>query len=235
MVFFDKLMRWLKSLQRTDASLGLPARSTLHINAIIVSHFDLDHYHGLTKVLTSDKFTVGRIYHNGLPRYGDNANKGLNLDSVTHHSDDTRSISTDFRGIDSTRQLVSSGLLFTDRGNDNKFSKFLQTAIKTHDSGRFDDIDLLVKRKPDNSHPTLSNTGSDMTFEAPAPAITKPSEAIRLPAFPDPHDVTDSNPQPTPSGSHTINGNSVVLWLIYGNTMFLFGDDLNQPAQAYLG
>ncbi len=227
-------MKRLKSLQRADAALDLPARTTLHINAIIVSHFDLDHYQGLIKALAFDKFTVGKIYHNGLPRYGDNADKDLNLGSVIHHSDGTRSISTDFRDIDSARQLVSSGLLLTDKGNDNKFSKFLQAAIKAHDSGRLDYLELLVRRKPDNSHPILSDTGPDMSFEVLAPVTTKPSGAIRLPAFPDPHDVTDSNPQPTPSESHTINGNSVVLRLIYGNTTFLFGGDLNQPAQAYL-
>lgn len=74
-----------------------------------------------------------------------------------------------------------------------------------------------------------------MTFEVLAPVTTKPTGAIRLPAFPDPHDVSKSNPQPAPSESHTINGNSVVLRLIYGDTTFLFGGDLNQPAQAYLG
>jgi len=98
-------MRRLKSLQRADSSLGLPARTTLHINAIIVSHFDLDHYQGLNKILASDKFVVGKIYHNGLPRYSDNAQKDLNLGSITRHSVGTRSISTDFRGIDSARQL----------------------------------------------------------------------------------------------------------------------------------
>ena len=131
-------------------------------------------------------------------------------------------------------QRVNSGLLLTDKGNGNKFSKFLQAAIKAHDSGRLGDIELLVRRKPDSSHPTLSDAVPEMTFEILAPVTTKPTGAIRLPAFPDPHDVTDSNPQPTPSESHTVNGNSVVLRLIYGNTTFLFGGDLNQPAQAYL-
>lgn len=122
--FFDELMKRLNSLQRADAVLGLLIRTTLDINPIIVSHFDLDHYQGLNKVVAPDKFNVRKIYHNGLPRYGDNAQKDLNLGSVIHHADGTRSINTDFRGIDSARQLVSSGLLLTDKGNDNKFSTF---------------------------------------------------------------------------------------------------------------
>lgn len=233
--FFNELMKRLKNLQRADAVLGLPARSTLHINAIVVSHFDLDHYQGLTKVLASNKFTVGKIYHNGLPRYGDNANKNLNLGSIARHSNGSRSISTDLRDLDSARKLVNSNLLLTNKGNHNKFSKFLQAAIKAHDSGRLEGMDLLARRKPGNVHPTLSDTGPDMSFEILAPVTTKPSGAIRLPAFPDPHNATRRNPQPTPSESHTINGNSVVLRLVYGDTTFLFGGDLNQPAQAYLG
>ena len=232
--FYNELVKRLKGLQRADAAVGLTVRKALHINAIIVSHFDLDHYQGLTKVLASNKFTVGTIYHNGLPRYGDDADKDLNLGNVTHHSDGTRSISTDFRGIDSARQLVDSDILLTKSGNDNKFSKFLQAAIKSHDAGRLNKMEMLVRRNPNNAHPILPGTGPDMTFEVLAPLTTKTSGAIRLPAFPNPHSVTASNPHPSPSESHTINGNSIVLRLIYRDTTFLFGGDLNQPAQAYL-
>lgn len=232
--FFSELMRRLKSLQRADTAAGLPPRSSLHINAIVVSHFDLDHYFGLTKVLASEKFTVGTLYHNGLPRYGNSAQKDLNLGNVTKHSDDTCSISSDLRDISSAHQLVHSGVLLTDKGNDNKFSQFLQAVISAHDAGRLDDMQRLVRRKPDDPHPVLKNTGPDMRFEVLGPVTTKPSGTIRLRAFPDPHDVSASNPHPTPSESHSINGNSIVLKLIYGDTKFLFGGDLNQPAQVYL-
>lgn len=233
--FFNELMKRLKSLQRADAALGLPKRKTLRINAIIVSHFDLDHYQGLTKVLASEKFTVGRIYHNGLPRYGEIADKDLNLGTVTRHADGTRSITTDFRGIASARKLVASGLLVTKKGNDNRFSKFLQAAIGAHEAGRLGGIEMLVRRKTDTEHPILSDTGPDMAFEVLAPVTTKPAGAIKLRAFHDPHDVTKKNPLPSVTESHTINGNSIVLRLKYGDTTFLFGGDLNQPAQEYLG
>jgi hypothetical protein len=55
-----------------------------------------------------------------------------------------------------------------------------------------------------------------------------------LPAFPNPHNLVPGNPPPKASESHTVNGNSLVLRLKYGNRSFLFGGDLNQPAQAYL-
>lgn len=63
---------------------------------------------------------------------------------------------------------------------------------------------------------------------------TRPAGAVRLPCFPDPHDVTPNNQNPSPSKSHTINGNSIVLRLEYKNVGFLFDGDLNQPAQRLL-
>lgn len=232
--FFTELTNRLESLKHADAALGLPIRNSLYINAIIVSHFDLDHYNGLTKVLRSDLFTVGTLYHNGLPRYGDSVQKDLNLGDVTQHADGTYSISTDLRDFDTAHQLVNSNALLTANGNANKFSQFLQAAISAHNAGRLNRMQRLVRRKPNDPHPILENTGPDMSFEILGPLTTKPSGTIRLRAFPNPHDITDTNPHPSPSESHTINGNSIVLRLIYGDTTFLFGGDLNQPAQAYL-
>ena len=59
--FFTELMRRLKSLQRADAAIGLPPRSSMHINTIIISHFDLDHYFGLTKVLAVPFITMAYL------------------------------------------------------------------------------------------------------------------------------------------------------------------------------
>ena len=73
--FRDELIKRLISLRRADAAAGLPERQRLRINAVFVTHFDQDHYFGLIKVLESDQFVFGRIYHNGLPRYGTGATK----------------------------------------------------------------------------------------------------------------------------------------------------------------
>ena len=80
----------------------------------------------------------------------------------------------------------------------------------------------------------LSDTGPDVTVEVLGPVTTSPNGAIRLQAFHDPHKVTATTPFPTPTESHTINGNSVILRLTYGTKEFLFGGDLNQPAQRFL-
>ncbi len=43
----------------------------IKIDAIIISHFDFDHYGGLTQILQDDNFEVGTIYHNGIVRLRD--------------------------------------------------------------------------------------------------------------------------------------------------------------------
>jgi hypothetical protein len=95
-------------------------------------------------------------------------------------------------------------------------------------------MELLVRRDVTGAPNAIPDTGPDLTLEVLAPVTTTTTGSIRLRAFPDPDHVTASNPNPAPSESHTINGNSIVLRLVYGNNTFLFGGDLNQPAQKYL-
>ena len=232
--FHDDLIKRLKKLRQADLDAGLPARQRLRINAIVVTHFDLDHYAGLIKVLETKDFEIGRIYHNGLPRYSNTAGKDLNLGDLVNHVDGTRSISADLGDIASARQLLSSGDLITAKGNDNKFAKFLRAAVAAFDDDRLGSMKRLVRRNTAGKPAVLPDTGPDLSVEILGPVTTKESGAIRLPVFPDPHSVSKSNPNPSPSESHTINGNSVVLRLVYDKTTFLFGGDLNQPAQRYI-
>jgi hypothetical protein len=86
-MFHEKLLERLGSLRKADQSLGLPPRPRLRINAIVVSHFDQDHYYGLIRVLNDSNFEFGKIYHNGLPRYGHNTGKDLNLGTLSSTMD----------------------------------------------------------------------------------------------------------------------------------------------------
>lgn len=232
--FGDQLNKRLASLRRADEAIGLPARETLHINAIIITHFDLDHYAGLTSVLKNSDYTFGTIYHNGLPRYGDSADQDLNLGTLSPLPDTSKSISTDLRGLVSAQGLLDSNKLLTKTNKLNKFGQFLEAAIMASNENRLDDFELLVKRRVDGPVKLLPDTGNDLEFEVLGPLTTTTGGAIRLQAFPNPHNVTATNPHPSPSQSHTINGNSVVLRLTHGDNTFLFGGDLNQPAQKYL-
>lgn len=232
--FYNRLIERLESLRRADKDIEIPQRRVLEIDAIIITHFDLDHYYGLVRLLKSGKFSVGKIYHNGLPRYGSPAGKDIDLGTVVKHADGTHSISTDLRDIASARRLLSSGQFVTKNGNPNMFARFLTAAIGAFDAGRLGSMELLVRRDPSSTPEIVSGTGPDLEFELLGPVATKTTGEIRLPAFADPHDVTETNPHPSPSESHTVNGNSIVLRLRYGTNSFLFGGDLNQPAQKYL-
>jgi len=232
--FGNKLNKRLASLRRADEAIGLEPRGTLHINAIIISHFDQDHYSGLTNVLKNPNFTFGTIYHNGLPRYGDGNDKDLNLGTLATLADGSNAISTDLRDFASAQDLIDDEALLTEAGNLNNFGKFLKAAIEASNDDRLDGFELLVRRRTNGAAMILPDTGDDLEFEVLGPLTTSATGAIKLQAFPDPHKVTDTNPHPSPSESHTINGNSIVLRLTYGDTTFLFGGDLNQPAQKYL-
>jgi beta-lactamase superfamily II metal-dependent hydrolase len=201
------------------------------IHAVVVSHFDKDHYAGLTAVLKDEAFRVERLFHNGLPRYGDPADRDLNLGTASMHTAGSEHITTDLDDIESARRLLASGDLNTKAGNPNDFAEFLQAAMDAHDAtpSRLGRMERLARRDTTVPAPTLPGVGTDTAFEVLAPVPTTTSGRIRLPVFSDPHKNSS-----TGSESHTINGNSVVLRLTYGDHTFLFGGDLNQPAQRYL-
>ena len=69
-------LKRLQALRRADQAAGLPARQRMRINAIVVTHFDLDHYYGLIPVLHDLHFEIGRLYHNGQGRTFTNDRRG---------------------------------------------------------------------------------------------------------------------------------------------------------------
>lgn len=232
--FGKKLKQRLAKLRRADEAVGLNPRKTLHINAVIISHFDKDHFNGITRVIENSDYTFGTIYHNGLPRYGVCTDKDLYLGDLSNSPHRGRAITADLRGLDTAKTLLEKNMLLTKKGNLNQFGKFLNAAIEAKNQGRLNDFKLLVKRKTDGEKLLVPDTGEDIELEVLAPVTVNPTGRIKLQAFPNPHKITSSNPHPSPSASHTINGNSIVLRLSYGKTTFLFGGDLNQPAQQYL-
>ncbi len=202
--------------------------SDVRINAIVVSHFDSDHYAGIKYILDDPSFTVGRLYHNGLPRYATGSGKDLRLGTQSE-SQGQQVITTDLTDIESARALLATPLFTTPKGNQNKLGSFLQSAVKAHDAGRLGSLERVFRRKLGDQPPVLKGLGLDVRVEILGPVPTSDFGPVRLPCFPDPHSGSHS-----PSESHTVNGNSIVLRLLYGRVRFLFGGDLNQPAQKYL-
>lgn len=213
--------------QALDAIEGL-APTNVRINAVIISHFDKDHYAGIRYLLDDPTYSIDRLYHNGLPRYANTAGKDLNLGTKTGPTG-AEKISTDLTDINSARQQLGSGDFITPKGNLNNFAKFLDSAVKAHDAGRLGSIQRLFRRRLSEPPPTIPGLGSDVEIEILGPVPTSDSGPVRYPCLPNPQSGSD-----TASESHTVNGNSVVLRVLYGGKSFLFGGDLNQPAQKYL-
>ena len=192
----------------------------LQIETIVVTHFDQDHYRGLTSLLKEPVVFVRRLFHNGLPRYAAGAGRPLGLGTVTSAGE----ITTDLTDLDRAVALSGQGLLAT------RFDEFVRAARDAHQAGRLGRIDRLFRRRLDQPAPRLTGfTHETRHIDVLGPVPTTDHGAVRLKVFADPHDAGASA-----SSSHTINGNSVVLQLTYGHFRFLFGGDLNQPAQRYL-
>lgn len=215
---YDQLKKRFKKLQLADDDVCRPQRKRFFIDAIIVTHFDLDHYQGLTHILKSDLFKIGTIYHNGLPRY---ARSGLeSLGCGIKHQDGSKSISSDFDDFDSVDRLLKNPQDFrTQKGRCTKFGRFLCAAMKARKAGRLASMRRLVRRHT-NGSPEVLTMGA-LQFEILAPVTTDTCGTVTLPVFDN-------------SDSHTINGNSIVLRLVYGQRTFLFSGDLNRPAQQRL-
>jgi beta-lactamase superfamily II metal-dependent hydrolase len=192
----------------------------LQIETVVISHFDKDHDYGITSLLKRPEVHVKRIFHNGLPRYSESQGRDLHLGSIDPAGD----ISTDLNDIASAISLRDQGLLAS------KFAEFVDAVEAAHNAGRLGKMEKLYRRNVSQPAPRLTGfTAENRHIDVLAPVPVRDQGAVKLPVFGDPHKHGSGG-----TTSHTINGNSIVLCLNYGGFQFLFGGDLNQPAQNYL-
>ena len=188
----------------------------VHLDEVFVSHFDADHYVGLTKVINDDRYTFGAIYHNGIARFHSSPNKrpaGYSTDLGVVKDD---VLKTTFNHLQDARDLLDEGGLQT------SFRKFLEAVVAASDQGRLKTLKRLTARTP--TVPGYSES-QDLTIRVLGPVPRKASGRIDWPWL---H-----------SSSHTRNGHSLVLKFEYGeqdgqSTSFLLGGDLNSDAEQYL-
>ena len=197
----------------------------VHFDAVVVSHPDTDHFRGLTTMLKDRKFSFGTIYHNGIIRYDARSAAGqpFDLGRLQAGADGHMLLAETFSTLDQAKALVEGGALM------RSFRDFWAAALEAHSDGR-----LRAARRITSREATLPRFGSSdpdrLRVEVLGPVPTSPSGAIRFSTFADPHNPGSTNP----SSSHTRNGHSVVLKLSFGNHAFLFGGDLNIPAEHHL-
>lgn len=199
----------------------------VHIEAVVVTHPDFDHFAGLTHVLEDERLTFGAIYHNGIIRYktpppGEKFDLGA-LRNRTINGVQKEVLTETFSTIEEAKNLIDGGLLIS------TFKKFWLAAWKAHSEGRLKGAKRITDR--DKTLPGYSGSpDKGLRVEVLAPVPTKTTGRIEYAGFPS----TEDYPKGNSDSSHTRNGHSIVLKFLYGEHSFLFGGDLNIPAEKHL-
>lgn len=217
--------------------------ATVHIDTVVISHPDADHYAGFTRLLRDESFSFGKIFHNGIKRYAaSNLPAGLDFDlgkvqARTLNGRKRRALTETFSTLDDVRRMLASGKMLTKSGRNTAFTSFWSAALDAADAGRLKRAQRITIR--DRTVPGFDKDASEhLHIEILGPVPTRSSGRVEYVTFPD---TKHLNPNPAPgetppreNSSHTRNGHSIVLKLRFGKHTFLFGGDLNIPAQLHL-
>jgi beta-lactamase superfamily II metal-dependent hydrolase len=217
--------------------------TTIHIDSLVISHPDADHYTGFINLLADESFSFGKIYHNGIKRYsGTNLPPDADFDlgkvQAKHVNGRKEHVLVEtFSSLDDVRSMVESGEFLTKAGKHTIFLKFWMAALDAADAGRLKGSQRITSRDRTLPGHAKDEPGA-LYIEVLAPVPTRSTGRIEYVTFPDTNDIKpfrhgDEDP-PRASSSHTRNGHSVVLKLKFGKHTFLFGGDLNVPAQLHL-
>jgi len=220
---------------------GTTADNPLEVDAMVITHGDADHYDGLRVMMDSEKETghrarkriflyPRRVFHNGLVKgpskkngkrvkddkmFGPSKEVG-NRTFATGLVTDVRRVSdarmnTPFRRwVRALRHWNAHGPMQVRRlafGDDDAFDFLADENIRVEVHGP------LTQRK---------RVGSKM--KDVLEILRKPKKTVEM------HLAEDAAVTGSLSASHTINGHSVVLRLVYGNVRFYLTGDLNQQA-----
>lgn len=176
----------------------------VHIDYLIISHFDIDHYKGVIKILSDKRFTFGTIAHPGILKFAskDNPyNTGLgNKASVNGKTYLTK--------IFDNLLKVNEPAAFN--RDITSFMNALQKA-EVKKAKRYKQGETVLKKKIE---------GKDFRIDVLAPFTEKVSNKNTFVYWKD--------------DGQTINGHSLVLKLTFGSRTLLLGGDLNTYSQKYL-
>lgn len=198
-------------------------KKKVHFDAVILTHFDIDHYGGIINILNDTNYTFDTVYHNGIIRFNDKkSQRPQHLDTEIGQTDsggqrgvERNYLMTSFDDINSVNQLI------IDDNNDQRLSRtfrnFLDALICAYNGGRLKKVQRLTSA---DGYLPKSQTGDDLEIKVLGPVLI-PVNGIDYHRW-----MTDE--------SHTINGNSIVLKLKYINRQIMMGGDLNTEAEDHL-
>lgn len=181
----------------------------VHIDYLIVSHFDIDHYKGFIPILQNQGFTFGTICHPGILKFASKDNPfNSGLGNVISN-ENGKFLTSIFNNL-----LISSD----NSGPFNRdISRFLEALKNAHAQDR-----LSATKRLEAGVVILDEIidGQQFKMEVLAPFTEKVSNN---PAF-----VYWSDE------GKTINGHSLVIKLTFGTRTLLLGGDLNARSEEYL-
>ncbi len=177
----------------------------------------------LIKIIEDPRFEIGAVYHNGIARFHKNKNERLakydtDLGRTNAHGQENvekEVLKTSFSTTNDARKLLNESP--GKKGLMRDFKRFLQAVIKAKDTGRLDTMKRLTVR--DGHVPGFAGTGG-LKLEVLGPVQTSETGLYRFKWFED--------------SSHTRNGHSIILKLMYKNRSLLLGGDLNTQSEEYL-
>lgn len=190
----------------------------LDIAALVVSHGDADHFAGLPDLIGVERapgkpaITVQRVFHNGLVKGPTSAGKEI-LGKTAKVDDETfiTELEGDLTKVPESRMNTP----FVEWKDALKSLKTRNNAmtIERLEYGDDEAFDFLAKE--------------DITVQVLGPIVERVNNKPALRYL---HTPGSSSL----SASHTINGHSIVLRLIFKNVRILFGADLNEQSEDSL-
>lgn len=195
-----KFLSWRFNLSRN--------REHIPIKYLIITHPDSDHYYGFKKIINSKRFSIEKIFHNGIvERTGKNTLGPFTALNDYHYLTNI---------IDNFQELKSLVLPEENRGG-KWYPNLLYKAIK---NGRVGSIEMLEKEDRLEGY----GANDDMYFNILGPVCKQDADTGNkkwLRYF-------------DKSNSETKNGHSIIIKLEYDKVKILLGGDLNDKSEEYL-
>lgn len=191
----------------------IEAGHRVHLDAVFITHFDADHFAGLTAMLADEDFSFGTIYHNGIARFATRRTQrpddyDTDLGATADGPDGHRAtLLTSFSTLREAAALRDRGGLMA------SFESFVAAAERAYEQGRL----TGMKRLTVHSGRVYGFGRLVVDVLGPVPDTANHRHVAWF---------DDS--------SHTRNGHSLVLKLTWGERTFLLGGDLNEQSQHHL-